>query len=58
MSMIKKKQAGLIKNPTTRRIPPKNSVDLHKYALNNGKGKFADWSVPAKSLTDAECKIE
>ena len=58
MSMIKKKQAGLIKNPTTRRMPPKNSVDLHRYALNNGKGIFTDWSVPAKSWREVVCKIE
>ena len=58
MSMIKKKQAGLIKKPMTRRMPPKNSVDLHSQALSKGKGKFSDWSVPAKSWREAVCKIE
>ena len=58
MSMIKKRQAGLIKKPTARRMPPKNSVDLHSQALSKGKGKFADWSAPAKSRRGAVCKIE
>jgi len=33
--------AGLFKKPTMRKTPPKNSDDLHKYALTMGIGILA-----------------
>ena len=58
MSMMRKIQAGLFRKPITKRIPPKNSVDLHNQALNRGKGMFAVCSVFAKSSMEAICKTD
>jgi hypothetical protein len=56
MSIAMSNAAGRLKNPMTSKIPPMNSVTLHKYAPTAGNGMLKDSSVPAKSDMEAGLK--
>ncbi len=50
ISIMINKHAALFKKPIIRHTPPKNSVDLHRYALNIGNGIFILFNESAKSI--------
>jgi hypothetical protein len=46
---MRNKQAGLLRKPIIRKMPPKNSVVLQSQAFNRGNGISKDCKYFAKS---------